>query len=101
MNAVLFEPLNFNLFQVLVLMLVTAVIGWVAGAAWAGDRREETDLHYQGRDIQDEARRGLIERRRQPRPTAREAAERRQPLVRQPNVSSRPMAREPNREWLR
>lgn len=91
MNAVLFEPLNFNLFQVLVLLLVAAAIGWVIGAAWAGDRREETDLHYQGRDIQDEARRGLIERRRQPRP----------PHARQTNVARRSMAREPNREWLR
>jgi hypothetical protein len=88
---VLFDPLNFNLFQVLVLLLVAAVIGWVTGAAWAGDRREETDLHFQGRDIQDEARRGLIERRRQPRP----------PHVRQQNVASRSIAREPNREWLR
>lgn len=91
MLTVLFDPLNFNLFQVLVLLLVAAAIGWVTGAAWAGDRREETDLHFQGRDIQDEARRGLIERRRQPRP----------PHARQTNVARRSMAQEPNREWLR
>ena len=80
MLTVLFDPLNFNLFQVLVLMLVTAVIGWVTGAAWAGDRREDTDLHFQGRDLQDEARRGLIERRRHARP---------------------PHTRQTNREWMR
>jgi len=91
MLTVLFEPLNFNLFQVLVLLLVAAAIGWVIGAAWAGDRRDETDLHFQGRDLQDEARRGLIERRRLPRT----------PHVRQTNVARRSMAREPNREWLR
>ncbi|MCK9550277.1 hypothetical protein [Aquamicrobium sp.] len=90
LNA-LFDPLGFNLFQTLVLFLFALAIGWVIGAAWAGDRREETDLHFAGRDLQDEARRGLIERRRQPRP----------PQGRQTNIASRSVAREPNREWMR
>lgn len=90
MLTALFATLGINLFQVLVLMLVAAVIGWVIGAAWAGDRREDLELYFQGRDLQDEARRGLIERRRQPRaPHARQ------------EYGTRATAREPNREWLR
>lgn len=91
MLSALFEPSGFTLFQTIVLLMVVLVVGWVSGAAWAGDRREEMDLHFAGRDLQDEARRGLIERRRQPRPQQ----------GRQTNIASRSVAREPNREWMR
>jgi len=91
MLSALFEPSGFTLFSTIALLLVALAIGWIIGAAWAGDRRDETALHFAGRDLQDEARRGLIERRRQARP----------PHVRQTNIASRSVAREPNREWMR
>jgi hypothetical protein len=92
MTAALFDPLNVNLFQALVWLLIAFAIGWVSGAAWAGDRREETDLHFAGRDLQGEARRGDIDRRRVPRT----------PHVRHPKMPvARSTTSEPNREWLR
>lgn len=87
----LFDPLGFNVFQLLVLLLIVFVIGWVSGAAWAGDRREENDLHFAGRDLQGEARRGDIDRRRVPRT----------PHVHHPKPVTRASTSEPKREWLR
>lgn len=91
MLTAIFDPLGFNLFQLLVLLLIALAIGWVSGAAWAGDRREENDLHFAGRDLQGEARRGNIDRRRVPRT----------PHVRHSKPAARASTSEPKREWLR
>lgn len=90
--AALFEPAGINLFQILTVVFLSGVVCWVAGAAWGGDRRDELDLTYAGRDLQGEARRGELERRRQPRA----------PHIHHPKTeAARGLTREPNREWTR
>lgn len=89
--AGLFEPTQFNLFQILTVVFLSGVVCWVAGAAWGGDLRDELDLTYAGRDLQGEARRGELDRRRQPRA----------PHVRHAKTDAQGLTREPNREWTR
>ena len=90
--AALFEPAGINHFQLLALVVFLVVVSWVAGAAWGGDCRDELDLTYAGRDLQGEARRGELERRRHPRA----------PHIHHPKTeAARGLTREPNWEWTR
>lgn len=68
MNAVLFEPLGIDLFQLLAIVSFVAAVCTIIGMAWGGRARDDMTLHFGCHtDVQAAARAGLIERRRVPR----------------------------------
>lgn len=65
MNALLFEPLGINLFQLIAVISVVATVCTLIGMAWGGRARDEVTLHFGCHsDVQAAARAGLIERRK-------------------------------------